>query len=126
MNYPVYYGMMDAFQLPGPANMSSLVSALEGVNSTLPDPHALGIFIENHDLARFANTTVDPQLQFTALAFQFVIDGIPIVYYGQEQGFTGIADPVRAPRRHVSSSRARLTPFCSPYAPVQPRAALAV
>lgn len=87
--------MMDAFQLPGPANMSSLVNALEGVNKTLPDPHALGVFIENHDLPRFANTTVDPQLQFTTLAFQFVIDGIPIVYYGQEQGFRGIADPVR-------------------------------
>lgn len=96
MNYPVYFGMMDAFQLPGPANMSSLVDVLTKVNETLPDTHALGVFIENHDLPRFANTTVDPQLQFTTLAFQFVIDGIPIVYYGQEQGFRGIADPVRS------------------------------
>jgi alpha-amylase len=59
------------------------------------DTHVLGTFIENHDLPRFANTTVDPQLQMTALAFQFVTDGIPIVYYGQEQQFHGIADPVR-------------------------------
>ena len=93
MNYPVYFGMMDAFQLPGPQNISSLVSAMEGVNKTLPDTHSLGIFMENHDLPRFANTTVDPQSIFTALAFTFVTDGIPIVYYGQEQGFHGIADP---------------------------------
>lgn len=51
--------------------------------------------MENHDLPRFANTTVDPQSIFTALAFTFVSDGIPIVYYGQEQNFHGIADPVR-------------------------------
>ena len=45
MNYPVYFGMMDAFQLPGPQNISSLVTAMEGVNKTLPvsfgRPHSL-------------------------------------------------------------------------------------
>lgn len=36
MNYPVYYGMMDAFQLPGPSNISSLVEAMTNVNESLP------------------------------------------------------------------------------------------
>lgn len=27
------------------------------------------------------------------MTFNFMSDGIPIVYYGQEQGFSGIADP---------------------------------
>lgn len=29
------------------------------------------------------------------MVFNFMSDGIPIVYYGQEQGFSGNADPVR-------------------------------
>jgi alpha-amylase len=28
------------------------------------------------------------------MVFNFMSDGIPIVYYGQEQGFHGNADPV--------------------------------
>lgn len=28
------------------------------------------------------------------MAFTFMSDGIPIVYYGQEQGFSGSSDPV--------------------------------
>lgn len=36
MNYPLYYGMMDAFQLPGPANISSLVEVMTAVNTSLP------------------------------------------------------------------------------------------
>lgn len=29
------------------------------------------------------------------MVFNFMSDGIPIVYYGQEQGFHGNSDPVR-------------------------------
>lgn len=29
------------------------------------------------------------------MVINFMTDGIPIVYYGQEQGFSGQADPVR-------------------------------
>ena len=29
-----------------------------------------------------------------AMVYNFMSDGIPIVYYGQEQGFRGAADPV--------------------------------
>lgn len=32
-----------------------------------------------------------------AMTFTFMSDGIPIVYYGQEQYFSGNADPVRTP-----------------------------
>lgn len=28
------------------------------------------------------------------MVYNFMSDGIPIVYYGQEQGFSGAADPV--------------------------------
>lgn len=36
MNYPVYFAMMEAFQLPGPANMSALVETMKAVNKTMP------------------------------------------------------------------------------------------
>jgi glycosidase len=34
-------------------------------------------------------------LSSNAMTFTFMSDGIPIVYYGQEQYFSGNADPVR-------------------------------
>ena len=32
-----------------------------------------------------------------AMVFNFMSDGIPVVYYGQEQSFSGSADPVGFP-----------------------------
>jgi alpha-amylase len=60
-----------------------------------------GVFVDNHDVHRFlcdatgrpgANWDKWPQLK-AALGFAFTIRGIPIVYYGAEQGFTGCNDP---------------------------------
>src|SRR5215468_1300047 len=60
-----------------------------------------GVFIDNHDVHRFlcdatgrpgANWDKWPQLK-AALGFALTIRGIPIVYYGTEQGFTGCNDP---------------------------------
>jgi glycosidase len=60
-----------------------------------------GVFIDNHDVHRFlcdatgrpgANWDKWPQLK-AALGFAFTIRGIPIVYYGTEQGFSGCDDP---------------------------------
>lgn len=36
MNYPLYFGMMDAFKLPGPSNISSLVNVMQSIGTTLP------------------------------------------------------------------------------------------
>ena len=58
------------------------------------DPGVLGNFLENQDLPRWHNVSVDPQSLWNAMVFNFMSDGIPIVYYGQEQGFSGAADPV--------------------------------
>ncbi|KAJ6618289.1 glycoside hydrolase superfamily [Mycena sp. CBHHK59/15] len=42
---------------------------------------------------RWHNLSVDPQSLYNAMTFNFLSDGIPIVYHGQEQGFSGSADP---------------------------------
>lgn len=74
--------------------MSSLVDIATQINRVYPHPEYLGNFLENHDLPRYRNTTADPQVAFNALVWQFLSDGMPIVYYGQEQDLAfGAGDP---------------------------------
>lgn len=50
-------------------------------------------FLENHDQPRFQSLTKDQSLVKNAMAWSFITDGVPILYYGQEQGYAGGADP---------------------------------
>lgn len=50
-------------------------------------------FLENHDQPRFQSITTDQSLVKNAMAWSFITDGVPIIYYGQEQGYTGNGDP---------------------------------
>jgi hypothetical protein len=57
--------------------------------SLYPNPYVLPTFIDNHDVRRFlsiSSPTGEDLLQ--ALAFLFTVPGIPVIYYGTEQGFT--------------------------------------
>ncbi|KAJ7043269.1 alpha-amylase [Mycena alexandri] len=92
LNYPLYYALVAAFGLPGPQNMSALTTVLTQ-GSAYQDTTVLGNFLENQDIPRWHNLSVDPQSHYNAMTFSFMSDGIPIVYYGQEQGFSGNADP---------------------------------
>jgi alpha-amylase len=49
--------------------------------------------MENHDLARFASYTSDYALAKNAIAFTMLADGVPIIYQGQEQHFSGSSVP---------------------------------
>ena len=79
LGYPLYYGIQTGFGSPN-ANMSAFTDVASAVLSQFPNPMVLGNFIENHDLPRWLNVTVDPQLGYNALIAQFIFDGIPIVY----------------------------------------------
>ena len=59
----------------------------------MQDITVLGNFLENQDLPRWHNLSVDPQSLWNAMTFNWMSDGIPIMYYGQEQGYTGGDDP---------------------------------
>lgn len=50
-------------------------------------------FLDNHDVARFLFDQPDINRLHAALMLLFTQDGIPCLYYGTEQGFTGGNDP---------------------------------
>lgn len=91
LNYAVYYPMNNFYQQKG--SPQALVDMIDTVSSSFPDPAALCTFIDNHDVPRWLNQKNDQTLLKNALAFLFLSRGIPILYYGTEQGFAGGADP---------------------------------
>ncbi|MCJ1234349.1 hypothetical protein MMC14_002310 [Varicellaria rhodocarpa] len=91
-NYPIYYPLLRAFQGTN-GSISGLIEEMNAVNKDCTDPTLFTNFIENADLPRFANMTSDASLMKNAQAFSMLSDGIPVVYQGQEQGFTGGDDP---------------------------------
>ncbi|KDQ60585.1 glycoside hydrolase family 13 protein [Jaapia argillacea MUCL 33604] len=93
LNYPLYTALIAGFTIPGPGNMSGLAEVVAQSKELFHDTGVLGNFLENQDVPRWHNQSVDPQSMYNAMTFAFMSDGIPIVYYGQEQGFSGGSDP---------------------------------
>ena len=92
LNYPLWYPLRAAFSSTS-GSISALVSEVNSIKDSCPDSTLLGTFLENHDNPRFANLTADLSLDKNAIAFAMLADGIPIVYAGQEQHYSGGADP---------------------------------
>jgi len=57
------------------------------------DSTLLLTFASNHDLTRLAALSPSLALRKNALAYTLLSDGIPTVYQGDEQGFSGTSDP---------------------------------
>ena len=90
-NYPLYYSINDGFK----GNMTKLHEYLYEKRNVYPDPTILGVFIGNHDNPRFLyppDGRTKKQLD-NASVFSVFWEGIPIIYYGDEQYFNGGADP---------------------------------
>ncbi|KAJ6072642.1 hypothetical protein N7467_010727 [Penicillium canescens] len=92
LNYPMYYPLLGAFKSTS-GSMSDLYNMINTVKSTCADSTLLGNFVENHDNPRFASYTDDMSLAKNAAAFTIMADGIPIIYAGQEQHYSGGSDP---------------------------------
>jgi glycosidase len=73
------------------ANYYELVSALDRHN-TLLESFAPLTFVGNHDVTRIASRLHNPDLLPHALFILFTVGGTPSVYYGDEQGYTGIKE----------------------------------
>ncbi|GMH39594.1 hypothetical protein BSKO_07492 [Bryopsis sp. KO-2023] len=91
VDYPMYYTLRDVFQRKG--DMTLIPYRRGQQKPFFPDVRVLGTFVDNHDNPRFLHDQKDEALYRNALAFVLLGEGIPIVYYGTEQGFAGGEDP---------------------------------
>jgi alpha-amylase len=73
--------------------MTTIENEFQYIVSACQDSTLLGTFTENQDQPRLANYTSDLSLLKNAMTFALLTDGIPIIYYGSEQQFSGQTDP---------------------------------
>ncbi|GGE27265.1 alpha-amylase [Marinithermofilum abyssi] len=98
LDFPMYYTIRDVF-----AKEQSMYKVADRFkqDGSYRNKHLNGVFIDNHDVPRFLNEASGrpgadwdkyPQMK-AALGFLFTIRGIPVMYQGTEQGFSGGQDP---------------------------------
>ena len=95
-NYPLSFTIKDAFRSTKDDKYNSMLKLKEyWVNSRdkYKDPKVLGVFIDNHDNTRYLNETKNKKSLDNASVFTVFFEGIPVLYYGDEQYFTGGVDP---------------------------------
>jgi alpha-amylase len=90
LDYTMYYRLNNAFRFK--QSMGNLHDGVEE-KKIFPDATVLGAFLDNHDNHRFLSQNSDWTSLKNALAYIVFAEGIPIIYYGTEQGFTGAVDP---------------------------------
>lgn len=92
VNYPAFFWVTQAFESTT-GSMSTLAQGLEIMIGQCKDTTLLGSFLENHDQPRFPSLTSDMALTQNAIGFTMLADGMPIIYQGQEQHFSGHSNP---------------------------------
>jgi len=90
LSYPLFFSLRDVFAYQRP--MWELQTTNQAYSQNL-NVNLLGTFIDNHDQARFLSQQKDLTLYENAIAYTLLSAGIPIIYYGTEQGFNGGNDP---------------------------------
>lgn len=93
LDYPDWYPLTAGF-VSTSGNLSALAETVKASQSSYKNgAFGTGSFLENHDQPRLGSQTTDQALIKNAMSWPFISDGVPILYYGQEQGYTGGADP---------------------------------
>ena len=100
LNYPLFYTISNVFAHGD--SMYEIRTSLNAINKAFPDPSVLGNFIDNQDNTRFLYRNHNVNRLKNALSFTLFANGIPIVYYGTEQGFEGGNDPYNRPPLWIS------------------------
>ena len=88
-----WYSINTTFLDTPPVSLTGINYNYDLIASECQDSTLLGTFTENQDQPRLANYTNDVSLLKNAMAFALLTDGIPIIYYGSEQQFSGQKDP---------------------------------
>lgn len=89
LNFPLHVGMQDAFASGRPT--AELTYRLNASMQNHKNPYLMVNFLDNHDKARFLSIGSEAGLR-QGLLFMLTTPGIPAIYYGTEQGFTGQRD----------------------------------
>jgi len=91
LSYPMFHTISSVFGEGKPMKL------IKGMRSSykkyMGNMNLLGNFVDNHDQPRFLNKQKDLTLHKSALLYSMYSSGIPIVYYGTEQSFSGGNDP---------------------------------
>jgi glycosidase len=93
IDFPLYYAIRDVFAGEAPTDRLHEILSQDRLYN---HPNRLVTFISNQDVPRFQSyvpNKSDYSKIKLAYAFLFTCRGIPMVYYGDEQGFSGGKDP---------------------------------
>ena len=109
LNYPLRYAINDVWKNGNtvfqPKTKISQISSssnhgfyrlrqqMDDNRKAFKDVDALGVFVDNHDNARFLNGNTNRKGLEASTIFTIFAEGIPIVYYGTEQYYGGGDDP---------------------------------
>ncbi|MBW8367179.1 MAG: hypothetical protein K0M70_04895 [Arenimonas sp.] len=86
INFPLYGGFGDVFARGRPT--AELAHRIRSTMAIHADPHRMPTFVDNHDVERFLAGGSEAGLRQALLAMM-TLPGIPVIYYGTEQGFRG-------------------------------------
>ena len=92
LSYPLFYNMRWVWT-GGKTSMRLLYNLTLQYDAAINDTSVLVQFTDNHDNPRFLSLTSDPAIYRSALAYSLTHVGIPVLYYGSEQGFDSSTDP---------------------------------
>jgi alpha-amylase len=87
LSYPLFFALRNVFAKQ--QSMNQLQTLNQQYAKSLGDVNLTGVFVDNHDNPRFLSQQSDATLYKNALLYGLFSAGIPIVYYGTEQGFNG-------------------------------------
>jgi glycosidase len=93
IDFPLYYAIRDVFVGEAPTERLHEILSQDRLYN---HPNRLVTFISNQDVPRFQSyvpNKADYSKIKLALSFLFTCRGIPMIYYGDEQGFSGGKDP---------------------------------
>jgi glycosidase len=85
LNFPLYGSLLDVFARGRPSAV--LGHRIRSMMAVHANPHLMPSFVDNHDVDRFLAGADERALKQALLAIM-TLPGIPVIYYGTEQGFT--------------------------------------
>ena len=103
INFPLYAGFGDVFARGRPT--AELAHRIRATMALHANPHLMPTFVDNHDVERFLAGGSEAGLKQALLAMM-TLPGIPVIYYGTEQGLRGQRDAMFA-GGHGSGGRDR-------------------